>query len=116
MIWMWEATAAAGQLPALRDWAIHALSGRKGEVYLSHQAAGDLIIVIVRSPWTGSGGGSDQDSIPEDPAEVPMPAPPSGLTAGPPRAWPFEQIHPVVDGGPPAAGARGSTREEPPNR
>ncbi|WP_163547529.1 hypothetical protein [Candidatus Frankia nodulisporulans] len=76
MIWMWEAKAAPGQLTRLRDWAVDALGDRDGEVYLSHQRAGDLVVVIIRT------------------TAPPMPTVPPGLTTGAPHVWPFEQVHP----------------------
>ncbi|MCM3884987.1 hypothetical protein [Frankia sp. R82] len=92
---MWEATAAAGRLAQLRDWAIDALDGREGEVYLSHQRAGDLVVAIIRSA-TGT--------------PAPMPDPPPGLTARTPAAWLFEQVHPACATGPDAAADASAAR------
>jgi hypothetical protein len=89
MIWMWEARAAPGRLDDLRRWAVDALGDREGEVYHSHQPAGDLVVLILRAP---------APTPPPDPArepgEVPLPTPPPDLLAGTPHAWPFRQVHP----------------------
>ncbi|WP_261567180.1 hypothetical protein [Frankia gtarii] len=101
MIWMWEARATPGRLADLRDWAIDALGGREGEVYLSHQSGGDLVVVILRLPDAGP---TDTDAAtavhpaPLDattgPATAPLPVPPDELVTGSPHAWPFHQVHP----------------------
>ncbi|MCM3923222.1 hypothetical protein ND748_16330 [Frankia sp. AiPs1] len=100
MIWMWEARATPGRLTDLRDWAIAALDGRKGEVYLSHQPGGDLVVVVLRLPdapptdvATAAPTGADDTTI-SGPAAAPLPPPPEELVAGSPHAWPFHQVHP----------------------
>ncbi|KJE24117.1 hypothetical protein FF36_01520 [Frankia torreyi] len=104
MIWMWEARATPGRLADLRDWAIDALDGREGEVYLSHQPGGDLVVVILRLPDppptdvdadAATAAPADPDSTTKGPATAPLPAPPEGLVAGAPHAWPFRQVHPA---------------------
>ncbi|WP_157467464.1 hypothetical protein [Frankia sp. QA3] len=98
---MWEARATPGRLEDLRDWAIDALAGREGEVYLSRQPGGDLVVVILRLPDAPPADADavtaahvDPASTIEGPAAAPLPAPPDGLVAGAPQAWPFHQIHP----------------------
>ncbi len=93
MIWMWEARAAAGRLAELCAWAVDSLAGREGEVYLSRQSSGDLVVLILRlpdeAPPTGCG------PSPEGPLRAPLPAPPADLVAGSPHDWPFQQVHPA---------------------
>ncbi|WP_055749744.1 hypothetical protein [Frankia sp. AvcI1] len=97
MIWMWEARATPGRLTDLRDWAVAALGGRKGEVYLSRQPGGDLVVMILRLPDaapTNVAAGPDTATT-NEPATAPLPPPPDGLVAGTPHAWPFHQVHPA---------------------
>ncbi|CAO5231589.1 hypothetical protein [Frankia sp. AgKG'84/4] len=90
MIWMWEARAAAGRLDELCAWAVDALAGREGEVYLSRQPGGDLVVLILRrpdpTPPIGTSASADGP---------PLPVPPAHLVAGSAHAWPFEQLHPT---------------------
>lgn len=118
MIWMWEARAAPGRLADLRTWAIEALAGRPGEVYVSRQSTGDLVVLILRPP--GPQLSPDAPPAPDLPltcgqipsAEggtppAPLPPPPAGLVTGAAHAWPFHQVHPPLSGNtpthPPAA-------------
>lgn len=123
MIWMWEARAAPGRLDDLRRWAIEALADREGEVYLSHQPAGDLVVIILRTPTpappnrtpapagadpghgsvpgtgpghgTDSGAGTGTGQGTDEPDGPPFPTPPADLLAGAAHAWPFRQVHPA---------------------
>ncbi len=106
---MWEARARPGRLEQLRDWAINALGSRKGEVYLSHQSGGDLVVLILRLPDASPSGADALDDTPVDgtpvdgtpvsgagPSDaVPLPVPPDGLVSGSPHAWAFRQVHPL---------------------
>jgi hypothetical protein len=102
MIWMWEARATPGRLAELRDWAIESLAGRDGEVYLSRQPGGDLVVVILRLPDAPSPTDDEARADPapphaaaaDGPLRAPLATPPAGLTAGDPRAWAFHQVHP----------------------
>ncbi|WP_308222632.1 hypothetical protein [Frankia sp. AgB32] len=90
---MWEARAAVGRLDELCAWAVEALAGREGEVYLSRQPDADLVVVVLRLPDAAPPTGY---AAPADgPPRAPLPAPPAGLVAGSAHEWPFQQVHPA---------------------
>ncbi|ETA04275.1 hypothetical protein ThrDRAFT_02151 [Frankia casuarinae] len=86
---MWEAKAAPGRASGLRDWAIDALAGRDGEVYVSSQRGEDLVVIMLRTP--PDAGMSVQTT---GDTRCPLPKPPAELANGDPHTWQFEQVHP----------------------